>query len=185
MSSARLAWVSELLKAEVEAGRIPGAVIAVARRGKLVYYEAVGWRDKATNAPMQKDTIFSIASMTKPMTSIAVMQLTETGRVVVSDPVGKYLPMLGNMRVAASLDNPSETVAAARQMTVQDTLRHTSGLLYGGRGTSALHKLYPASSSRSGSSMTGSEFLAALSALPLAYEPGKVWDYSLSVDVAG
>jgi CubicO group peptidase (beta-lactamase class C family) len=103
----------------------------------------------------------------------------------VTDPVGKFLPMLANMRVAASLDNPSETVPAQRQMTVQDILRHTSGLLYGGRGTSALHKMYPASSSRSGSSMTGPEFLAKLASLPLAYQPGKVWDYSLSVDVVG
>jgi CubicO group peptidase (beta-lactamase class C family) len=103
----------------------------------------------------------------------------------VTDPVGKFLPMLGNMRVAVNLDNPAETVPAQRQMTVQDILRHTSGLLYGGRGTSALHKMYPVSSSRSGTSMTGPEFLAKLASLPLAYQPGKVWDYSLSVDVVG
>jgi CubicO group peptidase (beta-lactamase class C family) len=185
MSSARLGQVGALLKADVDAGRIPGAVIAIARKGKLVYYEAVGWRDKEANAAMTKDAIFSIASMTKPMTSIAVMQLTEDGRVVITEPVGRYLPPLGNMRVAASLDTPAETVAAARQMTVQDTLRHTSGVLYGGRGTSALHKMYPASSSTSGSTMTGAEFIAKLASLPLAYQPGKVWDYSLSVDIAG
>ena len=185
MSSARLARVGAALKADVDQGRIPGAVIAVARKGKLVYYEAVGWRDKDANAPMTKDAIFSIASMTKPMSSVALMQLFEEGRVMVSDPVGKHLPMLGNMRVAASLENPSETVPAARQMTVQDILRHTSGLLYGGRGTSALHKMYPVSSSRSGTSMTGPEFLAKLASLPLAHQPGKVWDYSLSVDVVG
>jgi CubicO group peptidase (beta-lactamase class C family) len=185
MSSARLGQVGALLKADVDAGRIPGAVIAVARKGRLVYYEAVGWRDKEAKAAMTKDAIFSIASMTKPMTSIAVMQLTEDGRVVITEPVGRYLPPLGNMRVAASLDTPAETVAPARQMTVQDTLRHTSGVLYGGRGTSALHKMYPASSSTSGSTMTGAEFIAKLASLPLAYQPGKVWDYSLSVDIAG
>ena len=185
MSSVRLARITAGLKEDVDQGRIPGAVVAVARKGKLVYYEAVGWRDKAANAPMTTDTIFSIASMTKPMTSVALMQLSEEGRVLVTDPVGKHLPMLGNMRVAASLENPSETVPAVRQMTVQDILRHTSGLLYGGRGTTALHKMYPASSSRSGTSMTSPEFLAKLASLPLAHQPGKVWDYSLSVDVVG
>ena len=185
MSSARLARIGETLRAEIDKGRFPGAVVAVARKGKLVYYEAVGWRDKDANAPMTKDAIFSIASMTKPMSSVALMQLFEEGRVLVSDPVGKHLPMLANMRVAPDPDKPGETVPAVRQMTVQDILRHTSGLLYGGRGTSALHKMYPPSSSRSGTSMTSEEFLAKLGSLPLAYQPGTVWDYSLSVDVVG
>lgn len=185
MSSVRLARIGETLKAEIDKGRFPGAVVAVARKGKLVYYEAVGWRDKDANAPMTKDAIFSIASMTKPMTSVALMQLFEEGRVLVSDPVGKHLPMLANMRVAPDHEKPGDTVPAVRQMTVQDILRHTSGLLYGGRGTSALHKLYPPSSSRSGTSMTSEEFLAKLGSLPLAYQPGTVWDYSLSVDVVG
>jgi len=185
MSSARLDRIGAALKADVEKGRIPGAVVAVARKGKLVYYEAVGWRDKDASAPMTKDAIFSIASMTKPMTSVAVLQLSEEGRVLISDPVGKHLPPLAAMRVAASLDNPGETVPALRQPTLQDLLRHTSGLLYGGRGTSALHKMYPASSSSSGRTMTGAEFIAKLGSLPLAYQPGTVWDYSLAVDVNG
>jgi CubicO group peptidase (beta-lactamase class C family) len=185
MSSARLDRIGAALKADVEKGRIPGAVVAVARKGKLVYYEAVGWRDKDASAPMTKDAIFSIASMTKPMTSVAVLQLSEEGRVLISDPVGKHLPPLAAMRVAASLDNPGETVPAQRQPTLQDLLRHTSGLLYGGRGTSALHKMYPASSSSSGRTMTGAEFIAKLGSLPLAYQPGTVWDYSLAVDVNG
>ena len=105
--------------------------------------------------------------------------------MLISDPVGKHLPPLAAMRVAASLDNPGETVPAQRQPTLQDLLRHTSGLLYGGRGTSALHKMYPASSSSSGRNMTGSEFIAKLGSLPLAYQPGTVWDYSLAVDVNG
>jgi len=185
MSSARLARIGAAIKADVDKNRIPGAVVAVARRGKLVYYESVGFLDKDAGKPMPKDAIFSIASMTKPMTSVALLQLSEEGRVLISDPVGKYLPPLANMKVAASLDNPSETVAAVRQPTLQDILRHTAGLLYGGRGTSALHKMYPASSSSSGRSMTGAEFIAKLGSLPLAYQPGKVWDYSLAVDVNG
>lgn len=185
MNSARLALIGAALKSDVEKGRMPGAVVAVARKGKLVYYEAVGYREKASGAPMTKDTIFSIASMTKPMTSVALLMLSEEGKVLISDPVGKYLPPLANMRVAASLENPGETVPAVRQPTLQDILRHTAGLLYGGRGNTALHKMYPGSSSSSGTSMTGAEFIAKLGSLPLAYQPGTVWDYSLAVDVNG
>ena len=185
MSSVRLARIGTTLKAEIDKGKFPGAVVAVARKGKLVYYEAIGWRDKEANAPMTKDAIFSIASMTKPMTSVALMQLFEEGKVMVFDPVGKHLPMLANMRVAPDPERPDETVAAVRPMTVQDTLRHTSGLLYGGRGGSALHKLYPASSGTSGSTLTSEEFLARLASLPLAHQPGTVWDYSLATDVVG
>ena len=185
MNSERLGLIATALKADVDKGRLPGAVVAVARKGKLVYYEAVGYRDKAANAPMTKDTIFSIASMTKPMTSVALLMLSEEGKLLISDPVGKYLPPLASMRVATNLDNPAETVPAVRQPTLQDILRHTAGLLYGGRGNTALHKLYPASSSSSGTAMTGAEFIAKLGSLPLAYQPGTVWDYSLAVDVSG
>src|SRR5262249_57530789 len=96
-----------------------------------------------------------------------------------------YLPQLADRRVAASLDNPAETVPAVRQPTLQDILRHTAGLLYGGRGSSALHMMYPASSSASGTRMTAAEFLDKLGSLPLAYQPGTVWDYSLAVVVNG
>ncbi len=185
MSSPRLAKIGEVLKAEVDRGLLPGAVVAIARKGKLVYYEAVGWRDKDAKAPMTKDAIFSIASMTKPMSSVALMQLFEEGRVLVSDPVGKHLPLLANMRVAPDLEKPGETVPMANPMTIQDLLRHTSGLLYGGRGTTAVHKLYPASSAQSGMRLTGDEFLAKIAAAPLAYQPGTVWDYSLATDVVG
>jgi CubicO group peptidase (beta-lactamase class C family) len=167
MSSARVAHIGEVLKAEVAKGHMPGAVVAVARQGKLVYYEAIGWRDKEANAPMTTDAIFSIASMTKPMSSVALMQLFEEGKVLVSDPLGKHLPMLAGARVAPDHEKPGETVPVTRPVTVQDTLRHTAGLLYGGRGTSALHKLYPPSSALSGSRMTSEEFLARLAAAPL------------------
>jgi CubicO group peptidase (beta-lactamase class C family) len=185
MSSERLARLTEALKGEVAKGKFPGAVVAVARNGKLVYYEAVGYLDPQAKTPMRTDAIFSIASMTKPMSAVALMQLFDEGRILTSDPVGKHLPMLANMRVAPNHENPSETVAATRQMTVQDILRHTSGVLYGGRGTSALHKMYPASSSWSGTNLTSEEFLAKLAGVPLAYQPGTVWDYSLATDLVG
>ncbi len=190
MSSARLERIAEVLRADVAKGRLPGAVVAIARHGKLAYLEAVGFRDKAAGVPMTTDTIFSIASMTKPLTSVGALMLVEEGRLLLNDPVGIYLPQLANRQVAvlhtdASGKTTIETVAAQRQPTIQDLMRHTAGLLYGGRGNSALHKLYPASSSSSSQAYTGAEFLDKLGSLPLMYQPGTVWDYSLAVDVLG
>lgn len=190
LSSARLERIGAALKADVAAGRMPGAVVAIARRGKLAYFEAVGFRDKATGAPMTTDAIFSIASMTKPMTTVGALTLTEEAWLLLNDPVGKYLPPLANRQVAvlrtdAAGKTTIETVPALRQPTIQDLMRHTAGLLYGGRGTTALHKLYPASSSASATTLSGAEFIDTLAKLPLMYQPGTVWDYSLAVDVLG
>jgi CubicO group peptidase (beta-lactamase class C family) len=99
MSSERLGRIGAVLKADIEAGRLPGAVVAIARRGKLAYFDAFGFRDKEAGVPMTKDTIFALASMTKPMTSVAIMMLNEEGRLFISDPVGKYLPAIGKMQV--------------------------------------------------------------------------------------
>lgn len=189
-SAERLARIGEVVRADVERGQLPGMVVAVARRGKLAYFEAIGFRDKAAGVPMTTDTIFSIASMTKPMTSVAALMLYEQSRLLVNDPVGKYLRPLANMPVADlsggdAAQGQIATVPANRPMTVQDLLRHTSGLTYGGRGTTAVHKIYPASSSSSATTMTGNELIAKLGTLPLLYQPGTVWDYSLSVDVLG
>jgi CubicO group peptidase (beta-lactamase class C family) len=190
LSPRGLERIGEVLKADVDKGRIPGAVVAIARKGKLAYFEAFGFRDKAAGVPMTTDTIFSIASMTKPMTSVGILMLFEESRLLLGDPIGKHLPPLADRRVAVLPDDADgqteiDIVPAHRQPTIQDLLRHTSGLTYGGRGTTAVHKIYPASSSSSGSSMTGSEFIKKLGTLPLLYQPGTVWDYSLSVDVLG
>ena len=99
LSSERLQRLTMTLKAEVDTGRLPGIVIAVARKGQLAYFETIGYRDAATKTPMPRDAIFSIASMTKPMVSVAIMMLHDEGKLFLSDPVGKYLPALGNMRV--------------------------------------------------------------------------------------
>jgi CubicO group peptidase (beta-lactamase class C family) len=188
ISSARLARIGEVLRADIEHGRIPGAVVAIARKGKLVYFEAFGYRDKAAGVPMTTDTIFGIASMTKPMVTVGALQLYEHGRVLFDDPVSNYHPQFANMQVA-QLDPTGqtviETVPAARQITIQDIMRHTSGIIYGGRGSTAVHKLYPASSSSAAESMTSVEFLDKLSSLPLMYQPGTVWDYGFSIDVLG
>jgi CubicO group peptidase (beta-lactamase class C family) len=188
MSSARLAEIGKVLNNDVEHGQIPGAVIAIARRGKLVYFEAFGYRDKAGGAPMTTDTIFNIASMTKPMTAVAALQLYEEGKLLMDEPLAKYFPKFGAMRVAimdAKNEKILDTVPANRQITIQDLFRHTSGLIYGDRGTTAVHKLYPGISDGAAARMNGADFLDRLSGLPLLYQPGTVWDYGFGLDVLG
>jgi CubicO group peptidase (beta-lactamase class C family) len=185
MSSERLGRIRAALQREVDEGRIPGAVTAIARQGKIAYLEAVGFRDAAGKVPMWADAVFSIASMTKPMTSVAIMMLLEEGRLLLGDPVGKYLPQLAEMRVAKPGTDGSETVPAERQMTIQDLLRHTSGLSYRHRGNTAAHKLYPGVSMSASVELSRSEFLASLAKAPLIYQPGTTWEYGFSTDVLG
>jgi CubicO group peptidase (beta-lactamase class C family) len=187
VSSERLAMLGTVLKQDIDSGRIPGAVIAIARRGKLVMLEAYGWQDKEAKLPMTAGAIFNIASMTKPMTAAGLLMLYEQGRVLMDDPLAQYLPGFGSMRVAARDGNGepvAETVPAQRKVTIQDLLRHTSGIIYGGRGTTLVHKLYP-EGSVAASQMTATEFITKLSSLPLLHQPGTVWDYGFGLDLAG
>jgi CubicO group peptidase (beta-lactamase class C family) len=188
MSSERLGEIAKVLNADIERGRIPGAVIAIARHGKLVYFEAFGFRDKAVGVPMTKDTIFNIASMTKPMAAVAALQLHERGKLLIDDPVSLYFPKFAGMQVGILNDNGgliTERVPAKRQITLRDLMMHTSGLVYGGRGNTAVHKLYPAGSAAAGEQMTGAEFLDKLADQPLLHQPGTVWDYGFGLDVLG
>lgn len=188
MSSERLALIGKTVNAEIARDQLPGAVLLIARRGKLVYFETFGYLDKAAGTPMPPDAIFNIASMTKPMTAVAALQLYEQGRLMMDEPVSKYFPKFANMQVAvmdAKKENIVERVPAARKITIQDLFRHTSGMIYGGRGTTAVHKLYPEGSSQAAETMTGAEFLDHLSSRPLLYQPGTVWDYGFGLDVLG
>ncbi|MBM2803154.1 MAG: penicillin-binding protein [Deltaproteobacteria bacterium] len=185
MSSPRLERIGQVLRADVESGRMPGAVVAIARKGKQVYYEAFGFLDKTARTPMLKDAIFSIASMTKPMATVGALMLVEEGRLLLNDPVGEYLPQLGKMSVAVMRPGTAMgSEAARRQPTIQDLMRHTAGFTYGNRGTSELYKMYPQGSIES-ASLTGPQFIEKLATLPLHYQPGTVWDYSLGLDVLG
>jgi CubicO group peptidase (beta-lactamase class C family) len=140
---------------------------------------------------MARDALFAIASMTKPVTGVAGLLLWEEGRLGLADPIERFLPQLGDRRVAVLNERvlagqgPIETVAAERSITIQDLMRHTSGLTYGGRGTTAVHPLYPASSNAAGATLDAVAFLERLAAAPLLYQPGTVWDYGLSIDVIG
>ncbi len=187
MSSRRLARIDAALNADIESGRIPGAVIAVARRGKIVLFKAYGWRDKEARVAMTTDTIFNIASMTKPMTAVSALMLYEQGKLLMDDPVANTFKGFADARVAARDANgepTAETVPAQRKITIQDLLRHTSGIIYGGRGTTLVHKMYPEGSAAA-SQMTGREFIDKLASLPLLHQPGAVWDYGFGLDIAG
>lgn len=182
----RLGRIREALERDVAEQRIPGAVVGVARHGQLAYLEGVGYRDKTANASMWADAIFSIASMTKPMTSVAIMLLHEEGRLLLTDPASKFLPQLAGMKVAKSpVSDVLETVAADREMTVQDLLRHTSGLTYRDRGPGAAYKVYPGSSITAAVAYDKEAFLDALAKSPLVYQPGTVWEYGFSTDILG
>jgi CubicO group peptidase (beta-lactamase class C family) len=188
MSSERLALIAKTVNAEIAREQLPGAVLAIARRGKLVYFETFGFRDKAAGAPMPADAIFNIASMTKPMAAVAGLQLYEQGKLLMDEPVSKYFPKFANMQVAvmdAKRENIIERVPATRKITIQDLFRHTSGLIYGGRGATPVHKLFPEGSGPAAASMTGAEFLDNLATRPLLWQPGSTWDYGFGLDVLG
>ena len=190
MSSERLARIGPVINAHIEKNHLPGMVVAVARKGRLVYYEAFGWRDKQNNVRMTTDTIFSLASMTKPMAAVGAMSLYEEGRLLIGDPVGRHIPELAKMEVGVvktGVDGKPviERVPAKRQMVVQDLMRHTAGLTYGARGASPLHALHPASSTTTALKMSADEFINQIAGLPLVHHPGTVWEYSVSIDVLG
>ena len=187
LSSERLNRIATVLRADVEKGRLPGAVVAIARHGKIVYFEAIGYRDKAAGAPMTTDAIFNIALMTKPVTAVAGLQLLEQGQLLMGDSVGTYFPALAKPQVAV-MDPAGErilsTVPANRPIAVLDLFRHTSGIIYGDRGRTAVHTLYPGGSGGA-AELTGDEFVARLGTLPLLYQPGSTWDYGFGLDILG
>ena len=180
LSSERLALIGATLQAGVDAGEIPGAVVLVARRGGVAYYEAFGYRDKATGDAMRKDAIFRIYSMTKPIVSVAAMTLHEEAKLYLSQPISVHLPAFKGMRVGPHFE------PAARAITVQDLLRHTSGLTYAFIGSGAIKDLYKqAGMAEFELDMSITEYAERMAELPLLYQPGTVWDYGRSTDVLG
>jgi CubicO group peptidase (beta-lactamase class C family) len=195
MSSQKLERISTVMKKEVADGSFRGAVVMVARKGKLVYHEAFGMQTATTK--MSEDSIFRIYSMTKPIVSVAAMMLVEEGTVQLTDPVSKYLPGFDKLQVSvASKDssgNPSYAlVAAERPMTVHDLLRHTAGLAYGEITTNAPVKeglekagVYSKDLDYEARGMTPAEEIERMATVPLAFQPGTTWHYSLAVDMLG
>jgi len=182
----RLERITATLNDDVARGIIPGATLVIVRDGRIVFYDAVGYLDKAANTPMPKEAIFRIYSMSKPITSVAAMILVEQGKLFLGDPVQKYIPAFAGIKVAVKRAGSEDIdlVPAARPVTVQDLLRHTSGLTYGFLPGTPVAKLYREANLFSGAT-TNAAFADAIAKLPLAAQPGTSWNYSHSTDVLG
>jgi CubicO group peptidase (beta-lactamase class C family) len=189
LASSRLAHIHTVMNRHVAEKQIPGAAGLIARRGKIAYQEAFGMADVEAGKPMRLDTIHRIYSMTKPVTSVAVMMLYEEGKFQLNDPVGKYLPEFAKMQVAIDEKDPQtgkptlKTAPAKRPITVRDLLRHTAGLSYGFFSDTLVDQEYR--KARILSDLNLAEFVTNLSKIPLLHEPGTRWHYSVSVDVLG
>jgi CubicO group peptidase (beta-lactamase class C family) len=215
-SAARLARIAPWYQARFDSfsppdGLVPGAVVAIARGGKLAYLQAIGFQDRARTKPMETNSIFWIASMSKPVTSVAAMILVDDGKLELDASVARYLPELGDMRVAFQNTDPATGATEyglglperpKRPMTVRDLLRHTSGLIYpeldfaypergladadADFGIRTIHRLYGwADATAYRRDTTLKDFVSVLARLPLAHQPGEVWEYGLSADVLG
>ncbi len=184
----RLNRLTEKFDGDARDGVIPGAVVLIVRKDKIVYSKHFGARDKAKDAAMQPNAIFRIASMTKPVTSVAALMLMEEGRLQLGDPVSKYLPQLQQLQVGVERNEGGERTLALepvrREMTVQDLMRHTSGFTYGIFGDSLVQRANRAANTMD-DQQTNAELIDKLAKLPLAYQPGTTFEYGMSTDVLG
>jgi CubicO group peptidase (beta-lactamase class C family) len=176
--------MSDAFKREIDKGTLPGATVMVARRGQIGWFDAIGRQAPDASAPMTHDTIFRIFSMTKPIVSIGIMLLIEDGRFLLSDPVAKFIPEFADQKVGVENNGKLDLVPLQRPMTVQDLLRHTSGITYDHTGNGLVQQLYQQSRLRS-RKITNAEHAAMVAGLPLMCQPGAEWNYSRSTDILG
>ncbi|MEX1166510.1 MAG: serine hydrolase domain-containing protein [Hydrogenophaga sp.] len=174
----------DVLQRAVERGYIPGAVILLARHGAVALHAALGQRDPTAGAAMQTNDIFRIYSMTKPVVSVAIMMLVEQGRLMINEPVEKYLPEFVGQKVAVETPEGVVLQALEKPATVQDLLRHTAGLTYEFMGTAHVQRLY-AQAQIGSRGRSNAKFSATLAAMPLLHKPGSQWAYSRATDVLG
>ena len=184
LSAARLQKMSDTFKREVDKKTIPGVTVLVARRGQIGWFEAIGRQSPTEDIPMGRDSIFRIFSMTKPIVSIGIMMLLEDGHFLLTDAVAKFIPEFSEAKVGIESDGKLELVPAQRQMTIQDLLRHTSGLTYDHTGNGRVQQLYQQSRLRS-RKITNAEHATLLASMPLICQPGAEWNYSRSTDILG
>ena len=184
LSPSRLQVMSDALKREIDKGTIPGVTVMVARRGQIGWFEAIGRQNPADSRPMTLDTIFRIFSMTKPIVSVGIMMLLEQGHLLLDDPVTKFLPEFSNLRVGVEDNGKLNLVPLQRPMTIQDLLRHTSGLTSDTTGNGLVQRLYQQSGLRN-RKISNAEFVKMIAELPLICQPGAEWNYSRSTDVLG
>jgi CubicO group peptidase (beta-lactamase class C family) len=186
----RLKRITEAYQGYVDRGELPGAVLLIARNDKLAYIEAIGFQDRDKKIAMKKDSMFRLASMTKPIVSVAAMMLVEEGKLDLIAPVSKYLPEFKDLKVGIEKTDFSTgkhvlaLEAQQRPMTVQDLLRHTSGLVYPDNGDGLVYQEWQKAKVND-RSQTLAEMIAKMAKLPLAHQPGQVWEYSMSTDVLG
>src|SRR6202140_5274160 len=184
LSSIRLQRMSDAFKREIDKGTLPGATVMVARRGQIGWFDALGRQNPAASTPMAQNSIFRIFSMTKPIVSIGIMMLLEEGHFLLNDPVAKYIPEFADQKVGVENNGKLNLVPLNRPMTIQDLLRHTSGITYDHTGNSLVQQLYQQSRLRS-RKITNAEHAALVASLPLLCQPGAEWNYSRSSDPLG
>jgi CubicO group peptidase (beta-lactamase class C family) len=184
LSPARLARMSDAFKREIDKGTIPGVTVMVARRGQIGWFEALGRQNPAQSAPMTRDSIFRIYSMTKPIVSIGIMQLVEDGYLLLSEPLTKYIPEFSATKVGVENNGKLDLVPLARPITIQDLLRHTSGLTNDTAGNGPVQRMYQQSRIRD-RSISNAEHAAIVAGMPLVCQPGTEWNYSRSTDILG
>lgn len=185
----RLESMCAKVAADIAAARIPGATLLIADRREVLFEKTLGWQDAAKQVPLATDSIFRIYSMTKPIASLGLMMLVEQGRLLISDPVSRYLPEFSDLSVGVEVPGANgeprlEKRPLEREMTVLDLLRHTSGLTYGIFGDSLVKREYTKAGVESRIA-SNQDFVRNLAELPLAYQPGTTWEYSRSTDVIG
>jgi len=188
-SSVKLERVGEYMRNEVATGKIPGAIVLIQQHGHPVYDEKFGVRDVESRHPITEDTIFRLYSMSKPITSVTAMMLVEDGKLRLDDPLSKYIPAFVDVQVGVEKRDDSGKVTLAleplrRPITIEDLLRHTSGLTYGFYGESAVRKLYANADLFEGD-FDNAQFAARLAKLPLQEQPETLWDYGHSADILG
>ncbi len=184
LSSVRLQRMSDAFKRDIDKGTTPGVTIMVARRGQIGWFDALGRQNPAASTPMAHNSIFRIFSMTKPIVSVGVMMLMEEGHLLLNDPIEKYIPEFSNQKVGVENNGKLDLAPLTRAITIQDLLRHTSGITYDHTGNGLVQQLYRQSRLRS-RKITNSEHAALVASMPLMCQPGTEWNYSRSTDILG
>jgi len=184
LSSVRLQRMSDAFRREIDKGTLPGATVMIARKGQIGWFDALGKQSPDASAPMAHNTLFRIFSMTKPIVSVGIMMLVEDGHLLINDPVAKFIPEFANQKVGVENNGKLDLVPLKTQMTVQDLLRHTSGITYDHTGNSLVQRQYQQSRLRS-RKITNAEHAVLVASLPLICQPGAEWNYSRSTDILG
>ncbi len=190
LSSARLGKITTRLKDDVAKGTMPGAVLLIARHGKVAYFEAIGQQDPQAKIPMAKDSIFRIYSMTKPITSVAAMMQVEEGKLTLADPLARYVPSFKDSKLLVEKPDPADAqkklveLVPTRPISLQDLFRHSAGITYGFFGDTAQKRAYRDSGALAGD-YDNAEFADRIAKLPLGYAPGTTWDYGYNTDILG